>query len=279
MERIAIVTDSCSDLTGQDAVEHGIEIVPLTLTIEGESMPDGTLSQVEFFRRMNASPTLPTTSQPAIGAFVEVYERALETAQHVISVHISSKLSGTFESTRQAAERFAGRVHVFDTRNLSWGQGLQVLEAARAVSAGIEIDGVIARLERARDRVQLLVGLDSLDNIVKGGRLPRVVGAIGGVLKVKVMITGRDGELHPVKAVRKTTAALEYALSWVEEHMGSAREAAFCVMHALGEDSARRLEATIKERFQPTSIRLVETGTVIATHTGTGWGIAFLPGD
>ena len=107
-----VVTDSTADIAPAMAAERGITVVPLTVTIGDESFVDGALSQQEFFDRMNAAERLPTTSQPAAGAFAEVYERALETVDQVVSVHISSKLSGTIESAFTAAEQFAGRVHV-----------------------------------------------------------------------------------------------------------------------------------------------------------------------
>ena len=98
----AVVTDSTSDLTESQARDYGITVVPLSVTIGGETWPDQTLSQAEFFERMNAEPVLPTTSQPSLGAFVSAYEAALERADEVISVHISSKLSGTFEGAHSA---------------------------------------------------------------------------------------------------------------------------------------------------------------------------------
>lgn len=241
-------------------------------------MRDGTLTQQEFFDRMNASERLPTTSQPAVGAFVEAYEAALSTASHVVSVHISSKLSGTMAAALQAAERFAGRVRVVDSLNLSWGLGLQVLEAAKAASAGADVDAIVERVERARDRVRLVVGLDSLDNLVKGGRIPKIAGAVGGVLNVKVLIACRaDGTLGLVRPVRGVRSALEHTVKWVEEQMGGATRGAFCVMHALSEERAKWVSEQIGERFEAIESYFVETGTVIAAHTGTGWGVAFLP--
>jgi len=226
LKSLAIITDSCADLTVEVAQKHGIVVVPLTVTIDDRSWVDGELSQAEFFERMNAAPSLPTTSQPSVGAFVEAYREALETATEVVSVHISSKLSGTISSARQAAEQFAGRVHIVDTLNLSWGQGLQVLEAAKAAAEGLDARAVVERVERARDRAQLLVGLDGFE---------------------------------------------------VEDKMGGAKRGVFAVMHAMAPDRADWLERAIRERFEPIELYLVEVGVVIATHTGTGWGVAFLP--
>ncbi len=280
MDRIAIITDSVSDLTPEVAARHGIGIVPLSVTIGDRTWVDGEMSQAEFFERMNAAPNLPTTSQPSVGAFVAAYAAALERAQEVVSVHISSKLSGTISSALQAAEQFAGRVHVVDTLNLSWGEGLQVIEAAKAAAEGLDARSVIERVERARDRVQLLVGVDGFENLVKGGRVPRIAGAVGGMLNVKITITCTpEGVLTMVRPNRGTKAALDAGVRWVEAKMGDRRRGSFAIMHALAPERAHWLEAAIRERFEPIELYLVEVGVVIATHTGVGWGIAFLPED
>jgi len=280
MKQLAIVTDSCADLTPEIADLHGITVVPLTVTIDGKTWVDGELSQAEFFQHMNASPTLPTTSQPPVGAFIEVYREALEHAHEVVSVHISSKLSGTISSALQAAEEFAGRVHVIDTLNLSWGEGLQVIEAAKAAAQGLDARGVIERVERARDRVQMIVDLDGLENLVKGGRMSKLAGAVGGMLNVRLSITpGPDGTLGIVRPYRGSKAALEHGLKWIDEKMGGARKGAFSIMHALAPERAEWLETQIRERYEVTDLYVVEVGVVIATHTGTGWGVAMLPED
>ncbi|TLM77516.1 MAG: DegV family EDD domain-containing protein, partial [Actinobacteria bacterium] len=113
-QRFVVVTDSTADIPREIADEHGVSVVPLSFSFGDETFADGELTQSDFFARMKAQATLPTTSQPPVGAFVEAYERALQKAESVVSVHVSNRLSGTIESARQAAERFDGRVHVFD---------------------------------------------------------------------------------------------------------------------------------------------------------------------
>lgn len=276
-EKVAIVTDSTSDLPSGIRDRYRITAVPLNVTIDGETWLDGVMSQQEFFDRMRAAKSLPTTSQPSVGSFVDTYTEALKTASHVVSMHISSELSGTLASAHAAAERFAGKVSVFDSRNLSWGLGFQVIEAARAALAGLSATEVLARAEQARDRVEMIVGLDNLDNLVKGGRVGRVAGFVGSILNLKVTFTVEDGAFEPVARTRGTKAALEHTVNWVAERMGDARKGAFCVMHALAEDRAVWLAKALSERFEVTEMHTVATGSVIATHTGTGWGVAFLP--
>jgi len=276
----AVITDSTADIPGDIARAHGITVVPLTVVIGDQSYVDGDLSQQEFFDRMNSAPHLPTTSQPAIGSFVEAYTRALETVDNVVSVHISEKLSGTIESARAAAAQFAGRVHVFDSRNLSWGLAWQVLEAADIAAEGMGPDVALIRLSRLRDRVKMIVGLDSLDNLAKGGRIGKVGAFVGGMLNFKVTLTvDPNGEFMPVGRSRGDKAAFAHTLDWIADKMGTATKGRFAIGHALGLERAEALAAALRERYDVTELVIYETGSAISTHTGTGWGVALVPED
>lgn len=280
MRTVGIVTDSTSDITPAIAREAGIHVVPLSVTVGGETFTDGVLSQEEFFVRMDEAPELPTTSQPSVGSFVESYRAQLEQFEQVVSVHISSALSGTIESAREAARQFGDRVHVFDTLNLSWGEALQVLEGARVATAGGTVAGITRALEDARRRVRMIVGLDKLDNLAKGGRIGKVAAALGGMLNLRVMISVNEhGSFEQAGRARGATAALEATMSWVAKEMGDRTSARFAVLHALSADKAAWLEAQIRERFAVTELEVIQAGAVITAHTGTGWGVALLPAE
>lgn len=275
---MAVVTDSTSDLAASLAEEHGITVVPLNVMFGSEVFKDGELTQAEFFAKMKAAPALPTTSQPSVGVFTEFYAKALETASEVIAIHISEKLSGTVETARQAAEQFGGRVHILDSRNLSGGLGMQVLEAARAAMTGAHRDQVLRVTESARDRVRMIVGVDKLDNLAKGGRIGAVSAFVGGLLNLKVTFTvDSDGAFQPVARTRGTAAALQHTVDWARAQMGDRARGAVCVMHALSEDKAIWLREHLEAAFEVVEMRVIEVGVVIATHTGTGWGVAVLP--
>ncbi len=215
-----------------------------------------------------------------MGSFIEAYEQALEKAENVLSVHISNKLSGTIDSAQQAAAQFAGRVHVFDSLSLSWGLAWQVLEAAAAAAEGVSVEGALQRLERARERVQLIVGLDSLDNLARGGRIGRVSAFLGTLLSVKVTLTvDENGEFVPLARSRGERAALEHTIEWITEQMAGRRRGSFAVGHALSESRARRLADEIAARFDVDEMVIYEAGSVICTHTGTGWGVAVFPAE
>jgi DegV family protein with EDD domain len=280
MHDVGIVTDSTSDITPDLARELDIHVVPLMVAIGEETFTDGDLTQEEFFLRMDEAPQLPTTSQPSVGAFVEAYRAGLDRFERLVSVHISSALSGTIESAHEAARQFGDSVTVFDTRNLSWGEALQVLEAARVATEGGGVPEVLAALEHARKRVRMVVGLDKLDNLAKGGRIGKVAALLGGLLSTRVMITVNDqGSFEVAGKPRGATAALEATMDWVTKEMGSARRGKFAIMHALSPDKAEWLEAHVREVFDVADLRMIKAGAVITAHTGTGWGVAVLPLD
>jgi DegV family protein with EDD domain len=274
----SVVTDSTGDIPSDIALERGIVVVPLSVHIAGETFVDGELTQERFFERMDAAERLPTTSQPPVGAFVEAYERALSTADEVISVHISNRLSGTVESARQAAEGFSGKVHVFDSLNLSWGLAMQVVDAAASAAEGRSVDEALESLASARRRVKMIVGLDKLDNLAKGGRIGHVSAFLGSFLNVKVTLTvDETGVFQPVARNRGENAALEHTLDWVAKRMGGAKRAKFAVGYMLAQDRAEQLRDRLLERYEAAEMVVYPTGSVIATHTGTGWGVTVLP--
>ena len=198
--------------------------MPLLVSFGDETFQDGVLSQEEFFERMNAAPKLPTTSQPSVGTFVEMYERQLETARVVVSVHVSSALSGTIESAREAARQFGERVHIFDSLNLSMGEGMQVIEGARAAATGAGVQDVLKALEDARRTVKMIVGLDKVDNLAKGGRIGKVAALLGGMLNLRILFTVNErAPSSPSRGCAGRRLRRDEMLSWVEKQMGTYR--------------------------------------------------------
>ncbi len=273
-QNVCIVTDSTSDIPPALAEELGITVVPLNVTIEGETFSDGTISLEEFFRRMNAARELPKTSQPSVGAFIEAFRGRLKHCSEVVCITISHKLSGTHESATEAARTVGERVHVLDTLNLSWGEGYQVIEAARAAASGATVEQIKARFDELRSRVNMIVGLDSVENLAKGGRIGKVAAIVGGLLKMRVMLTvAPDGSFEPVGRARGAIAGMQASVDWVATRIDAKCPADFAVQHALSQDKADWLEQAIRARFNVRELLVIEAGAVISTHTGTGWGI------
>jgi DegV family protein with EDD domain len=278
LQDVCVVTDSTADIPRGLAEELGITVVPLTVTIDGFSFRDGDITMGEFFRRMGEAPELPTTSQPSVGAFVEAFQRSLEHCKDVVCVSISHKLSGTIESAHEAARVVGERVHVLDSLNLSFAEGIQAVFAARVAAAGGSVADVKHAAESARDRVSLLVGLDSLHNLAKGGRIGKVSAMLGGMLNLRVLLTvNPEGAFEPVAKIRGGSAAMQASVDWMASRVDTTKRAAFGILHAESPDKAEWLEERVRERFNVAELHVIETGPVIAAHTGTGWGLMAVP--
>ena len=169
-------------------------------------------------------------------------------------------------------------MHVFDSRNLSWGLGWQVLDAARASREGLTTSAALERLARARECSKLIVGLDGLDNLQKGGRIGRVGAFLGSLLNLKVTFTvDAEGAFVPLARSRGEKAAMRDTLEWVEKQMAGATSGRFAIGHALSLERAQWLRDQVAGRFSAIELVVYEAGSVICTHTGTGWGVALIP--
>ena len=277
MREVAVLTDSTSDLPAEWAEGYGIASVPLSVVIDGVAYDDGSFTQAEYFERMASMPQLPTTSQPPVGEFVRRFEAALQDSRAVVSVNISSRLSGTFQAASEAATRFGDRVTVFDSRNLSGGLAFVAVAAARAAQAGRSVGEVIEEAAKARDAVHFLVAFDGFENLLKGGRIGKAASLMGGMLSIRPIIEVVDGVFEPLAKVRGAKAQLRRVMERVVELGGRRPGGRFIVLHAMSADRAGVLRDEIEETCGPSEVLVREAGTVISTHTGTGIGVAFIP--
>ena len=170
-------------------------------------------------------------------------------------------------------------MRVVDSHTISGALGLQVVRAARDAARGLPAAEIVAAVEAARDDYQLIVGVDKLDNLAKGGRIGKVSAFLGGMINTRVTFFVRDGEYIPLHRARGAHAILSQTMEWIGERMGDRRRGVFCVLHAMAADKAEWLRAAIEERFEVAEMHVWEVGTVISTHTGTAFGVAFLPVD
>jgi DegV family protein with EDD domain len=278
---VAVVTDSTADIPPKMAHDEGVTVIRLVTTFpDGTVVRDGDLTQREFFELMNAERTLPTTSQPPLGEFAQLYASLLERFTHVVSIHLSNRLSGTLDAALHGAEGFGDRVRVVDSLSVSWGLGWPVVIAARAAKAGAPVDEVVATVERAREHARFIVGLDTLENLARGGRIGALTSFAGGLLDLKVLLTiDSEGLLQPVARVRGSKAALRETLEWVRREMRGATTGMFCVVHAMSEDIAEHLRDALAAAYDHSELLVTESGAVLSTHAGTAWAIGFVPGE
>ena len=267
---VLVVTDSTADLPAQLVDQLGITVVPLQIVFGQESFVDGVdLTSEAFFHRLQESDELPTTSQPSLGQFFQAYETLAEQTDAILSIHLSSGFSATLATAQQAA---AGggeqcRVEVLDSGTVSMAMGFAVLAAARAARDGADLDACaeIARSILARQR--LAVMLDTLEYLRRGGRIGRAQAFLGGLLRLKPILTIRDGEASPLSRVRTRKKAMAELLR-LSLDQGPIDEAA--VMHSTSPDDARMLADEIAARMPGLPIHIGRIGPVIGVHGGPG---------
>ncbi|MBM3946276.1 MAG: DegV family protein [SAR202 cluster bacterium] len=266
---VAVVTDSTSDLPADVAERAGITVVPLNVHFGTEAFRDGVdIRADEFYRRLVASARLPTTSQPSVGALLETYQRLARNAEGIVSVHISAKLSGTYNSAVQAKQEYnGGPVEVIDTQLGSLGLGMAALAAANAAKAGGTVAQVVQAVQQAMRDTKFFGVVDTLDYLVKGGRVGKAQAFVGGVLKIKPIITVHDGAVHPVERVRTTQKAIDRMVELAREN---APASSVGVIHATTRDVAQALASRLRDLAPDGQVLMARFGPVIGTYLGPG---------
>ncbi len=275
---VRVITDSTADLPSEMAAELGIEVVPLNVHFGTDTFRDGIdLSADEFYERLVASPRPPTTSQPSVGAFLEVYQKALEGADGVVSVHISAKVSGTWNSAVQAREQLSdsSKVTVVDTGQASMGLGWVAVAAARAAQAGASMDEVASEARSAAEQVRVLFLVDTLEYLQKGGRIGKAQAMFGSVLAIKPILTIQEGEVHPLERVRTRGKGVARLVQLVQE---AAPLQSMAVLYTTTEDEARALAERLGPCVPSGQVIVGRLGTVVGTYAGPGLlGVGWVP--
>lgn len=265
-----IVTDSCSDLPPEVAAASGISVVPLYLNVADETHRDGVdIDADRFYELLEGAPELPTTSQPSVWDFVEVYRDLLEQGHDVVSIHVSSGLSGTVDSALLAREAMGdpSRIEIVDSRLAGGAQGLLALEAAALAREGAERPEV-ARL--ARDAVGLHHGyvlLDTLAYLARGGRIGRARALVGTTLRIRPIVSIRDGAVHPEARLRTRSRAMARLAGIVRDLAPISR---LHVSYTTGRGDALGLRAALRDLVDADRIVESRLGPVLGTHLGPG---------
>ena len=266
---IKIVTDSTADLPAEVAEQLGITVIPLNVHFGEETFLDGVdILHDEFFERLVAARQLPTTSQPSPGKFLETYGPLADAGDQIVSIHISDKLSGTLNSARQAKEQMEGSsIEIIDSKQAALGTGLVAMAAAKAAQQGASYEAVLEKANRAVDEVQLFGLLDTLEYLRKGGRIGMVRGFIGTLLKVRPIITVRDGIVQSETSVRSRSYGIQYMVTLAEER-APLKQAA--VMHSSTAEEAEELAERIRPFVADGQVLQGRIGPVVGTHAGPG---------
>lgn len=271
MTKIKIVTDSTTDLSDELLQQYEIEVVPLTLHIDGETYIDKIeITPSEFIAKMKESDELPKSSQPAVGAFVDVYNRLANDGYDIISIHMTGGMSGTVRSAQSASQMTEANVTVIDSRFISGALGFQVIEAAKMAAEGKTVTEIVERLSVVRDNTELYVVVDTLENLVKGGRIGKGAALIGSLLNIKPIASLAGGEYTPVAKVRSHSQVVKYLSKKFAEDVKEKTIKGVKIAHAEGLELAKRLSTAIFELTGYQGVEIVETTPIISTHTGIG---------
>lgn len=265
---VRIVTDSTCDLPPEMAAALGITVVPLTVFFGEDPFLDGVeITADEFYERQQATRELPRTSQPSVELFQEAYSEIGQDGSEIVSIHLSSKLSGTMNAAQVAREVLKHEMHIdlIDSYNVSLGLGLIVLEAARAANAGASLPEVVATARRAMDRVSVHVLVDTLEYLQKGGRIGRARSFLGSVLSIKPILRVEDGEVAPFERVRTRAKALERIY---EIAAGMPRAKEMFIAASGAQDTAAELIERLRPQLPHTELHLGSIGPVVGVYTG-----------
>jgi DegV family protein with EDD domain len=279
--RVHIVTDSTGDIPEALLRKHEITVVPLNVHFGDEAFKDGVdIWANEFYYKLEESSILPKTSQPAPGDFLKVYEELTRGGDSVISVHISSQLSGTLQSATMARQMLPqADITVLDTRSASMGLGLVAVEAAEAAAQGLDKTEILKVVQRAIDNVQILFVVDTLEYLQKNGRIGQASALLGTLLNIKPILTVQDGVVCPVEKARGKGKALDRIFGLLKERYGE-NPVRFSVVHADRAEEAGQLAERLKNEFSVIDVCIAEIGPVVGVHTGPGaLGIMSLPRD
>ncbi|MBD8068074.1 DegV family protein [Bacillus sp. PS06] len=271
MKKVKIVTDSTSDLTIEIAKAYNIEIVPLSIVIDDKTYLDRVdISPKEFIEKMKTSKELPKSSQPAVGQFVELYDRLGEDGSEVISIHMTSGMSGTVSSAENAAQITSTKVTVIDSKFISKALSYQVIEAAKMAEEGYSSEEIVEKIEHIRKNTYLYVVVDTLENLVKGGRIGKGKAMIGSLLNIKPIASLADGVYTPTAKVRSQSQIINYLTKQFSEDTKDKIVKRISVVHAEAHELAVKIKESIVETTGFQDVTIEYTTPVISTHTGPG---------
>jgi DegV family protein with EDD domain len=267
---VRIVTDSTADLTPQLARELGITVVPVYVRFGHESYRDGIdISRKEFYERLVTSPVHPTTSQPTPADFIQVYRELSRETDKIVSIHVSSKLSGTYNAALQGKELAETKcdIKIIDSESVTMGLGMMTLAAARLASSGESMQKVTDDVKQAISSTHLMGIFDTLKYLLLGGRIGKAKALLGGILNVKPLLTVRDGELHPIGYARTRVKGIEKLSEFVKDAMGIQELA---VVHSTTPDEASGLKDRLSSLVENSRLHVAQLGPALGVHTGPG---------
>lgn len=267
---LRIFTDSVSDIPKPLVERYQITVLPLLVNFGDESYLDGIEIQSQaFFDKLKAESKPPTTSQVSPGRFAEAFEIALSAGDEIIGIFMASKMSGTYQAAVSAVQLLeTDKISCIDSESVTFGYGLLVIEAAQMAEQGKTRQEIVERIEGLKRKVENRYIVDTLEYLLKGGRLSPIHAMIGSLLNIKPILTCSDGELKVVAKVRGRKKALAYLIEWLDDEHISLDGKTVGLYHAVDEAYMEEVRSVLAARYNVKEFVFAEVGCVVGTHSG-----------
>ncbi len=267
-----VLVDSSSDLPSELCAEEGIVVVPMPVSIEGKTYNEGVdIFPDEFYPRFPTFKELPKTSQPNPSVLKEAYEKILAQGHEVVAIHLSSGLSSTYSTAQMVRDTCSQpeKIHVIDSLGASLGYGLLALKANKILKEAKSWEEAEAQILQARQETRYVFTLDTLEYLVKGGRVSKTAGFIGGLLDVKpILHFTSEGRIEPLAKVRSRKASMRKLLDLINEEIRNPEAQTIGISHSACLDEAKQLADEIKKAVPVQTIIISDIGCVVGSHTG-----------
>lgn len=272
MENLQIICDSLSDIPKHIIEKYNIEVIPLTIRIDEIDYKDGVdITNAQFYEKLKETNDIPKTSQATYVQFEQTFKKYIDEGKEILYISGSSKVTGTYQSATMAKNELDGKITLFDSLNLSYGCGVQVVRACEMKEKGCSVEEILEALEQMRDNVHVFFAVDTLEYLKKGGRISSTKAAVGTMLNIKPIIEVKNGELDNIAQVRGKKHVIDKLLELVKSKCDSD----FTNRNiAIGEGSnipdLNKLEEAVKKEFGINDMTKIEIGPTIGSHAGPG---------
>ncbi|MGI6486974.1 MAG: DegV family protein [Syntrophomonadaceae bacterium] len=270
---VKIITDNCCDLPQDIIDEYDIKMIHMLVRFGVKEYQPDTLSIDEFYKMMVESPELPTTSQPTMEELLHVYEECLADGSEAIAIHLSSGMTGTVQSAQMAWDMLEGkeRLTIIDSRKASLGQGLLVLQAARLAKQDVMREQIVEEMFALRERMNCLFTINTLEYLVKGGRVSRTAGLVGSILDIKpVLHVNPEGFIEPLEKVRSRKGALRRLVRLINERSAKLAGQTVGISYVACYEEASIFRDDFLNKYHVKEVIMNPIGPVVGSHVGPG---------
>jgi len=279
--KVAIVTDGTCSLTTAQGEQLGIHVAPIYVTLGEKTYRAGIdLDSEEFYRFLSASKKLPTTAQPTVTDFVNIYNKLAEEAEEIVTIVISHHMSATIQSAEMAREQFDKvPVHIIDSESVSLGLGMMAIAAARAAEQGQNAQAVLKLVENLKQKINVIFTVNTLEYLHKGGRIGGATAFLGTALDIKPILYIKNGRIEPLEKQRTRKRSISRLVELMEKNVGE-KPVHVAILHGNVPEESRKLEQSIRSQFNCVELITSDMGPVIGTHAGPGTlGLVFYTPD